>query len=114
MKNKACSSCSGQMDMYYGAWCPRCEPPTPEVVVSINLIKCVRHLEVSGRPGIHDRVFEFLRHEIHNDITIDLPAIEQDEIDQYENGAELFEDLIAIRKLAGQEPNEPLKVEISW
>jgi hypothetical protein len=105
-----CEKCGTTLDMYYVVWCPGCEPPKPEKIVSINLIKSLRYLELHGREGIRDRVMDFL--EPSNDTSVSLFPIPEDEKDEYEEG--LYEDILAIRNLAGVTGDEELYVDISW
>lgn len=50
-----CNKCSGEMDSYYGPWCPRCDKPEFVMTKSLNLIKVMRHLISIGEFTEEDR-----------------------------------------------------------
>jgi hypothetical protein len=62
-----CPKCNKPKEMYYTEWCPRCEPPKVETHNTINLIKCLNHLEAIGHEGIKDLIWESAIDYIHND-----------------------------------------------
>lgn len=47
-KFKICKKCSGQLEMYYSLWCPRCDKPEIITTKTLNLIKVLRFLIVNG------------------------------------------------------------------
>jgi len=53
--NPQCEKCNGIMDRYYGLWCPKCNKPEVEIVKSLNLIKCLRHLIAIGEITEEDK-----------------------------------------------------------
>jgi len=67
-----CKKCGREMVMYYGYWCPICNKPKIKSEPTLNLIKCLVHLEAIGYIGIRDRVWTVLCDKIRNDSYYDL------------------------------------------
>ncbi len=85
-----CETCGGTKEMYYGPWCSKCDVPQIEIVESLNLKKCMRHVERKYL-GIEDENDRRLRNSagygqiweglcewggISNDTTMFLPILE--------------------------------------
>ena len=41
-----CSKCNREKEMYYVPWCPYCDKPRRRSLPMLNLLKCLRHIEV--------------------------------------------------------------------
>lgn len=59
-KNICDKGCNKPKRMYYVPWCPRCEKPEVEQTPTLNLLKCLYHLEAIGNEGFKDRFWEYL------------------------------------------------------
>lgn len=105
-----CEKCGGPLDMYYRKWCPQCEKPEIKLVKELNFFTMAKYLDIHGRPGIKDRLWDWLdgRNDVHNDVTIDFYLVPE----EMEN-EELKDDIIAIKETWHIE-EDSIKMEISW
>lgn len=123
-----CDTCGGQKEMYYRPWCSNCNVPNIEIVKSLNLLKCFRHIDRAhygilegtradekriGRAEIWDGLSEW---GLPNDSRVSLPIVDAADGDGSigELSEEAIKYLLTLVKVFNLRDHPDLLWEVSW
>ena len=108
-----CGKCGGDMDMYYGKWCPICDKPQTYQKTILNLIRALRHIEFArDLPEYKDRMW---------DLFINMGYIERSEsyfdfsfvdLDEYDDNE--LADIKVLMEVFGFKENDEITFYVSW
>lgn len=121
MKYGTCEKCNGEIDMYYGPWCPRCDKPQRKTIQHLNLLQAMRHTLAVHYPdekkndldGIYRKVWLALCDtDLRNNADIFIPIAEMAK-DDY-NDEEIREFLTHMVNDFDLTEGENLLWEVSW